>query len=66
MLTNLINLFVLVAGLALVAGILAFIPWVIIWAINTLFATTIVFNFWTWLAVMVLITVIGSFKSTSK
>ena len=66
MLTNLINLFALVAGLALVAGILAFIPWVIIWAINTLFATTIVFNFWTWLAVMVLITVIGSFKSKSK
>ncbi|MDR0701308.1 MAG: hypothetical protein LBF61_02695 [Azoarcus sp.] len=35
-------------------GAYAFAPAVLIWAINTLFATAIPFNFWTWLAAFLL------------
>ncbi len=43
-------LIVLVA--LIIVGII-FLPWVVIWAISTLIGTAIPFNFWTWLAVVV-------------
>jgi hypothetical protein len=45
----------LVIGLIVAAVI--FMPLAVIWSVNTLFATSIAFTFWNWLAVVVL----GSF-----
>lgn len=33
---------------------ITFVPFAIIWALNTLFALGIVYSFWTWLATLVL------------
>ena len=48
-------LFILVVVIAIV--ILA--PLAVIWALNTLFALGIAYNFWTWLAVLVLTATFG-------
>jgi hypothetical protein len=53
------NLIKLVLAVILIVVLLALGPWLVIWSWNTLFGSvhTIVFDFWTWLAVILL----GSF-----
>lgn len=47
--------FAILGVIALAAFLLALGPWLVIWAINTLFPTlAIPFNFWTWASVMIL------------
>lgn len=41
---------ILLIGIALIIGM----PFAIIWSLNTLFALTIPFTFWTWLATLIL------------
>lgn len=49
---------------ALLVALLVFTPLLPLWAINTLFHTTIPYTFWTWLAVVVIkATVIQVVKS---
>ena len=38
-----------------VVAILIFGPLLVIWALNTLFALSIAYNFWTWAATIVLV-----------
>lgn len=45
-------------AIAIAAVILA--PLSVIWALNTLFALGIAYNFWTWLAVLVLTAAFGN------
>jgi hypothetical protein len=50
------------AMLALVAIVIAavvLVPFAIIWALNTLFVLSIPYDFWTWLAVLVLTSSFG-------
>ena len=45
----------LVLAIALVVILLAIGPWLVIWALNTMFpALAIQFTFWTWCAVVIL------------
>lgn len=45
----------ILAGLVLILFLLAIGPWLVIWALNTLFPLlAIEFTFWTWAAVIVL------------
>ena len=44
-----------------VIAIIVFAPFIIIWALNTLFALGIEYTFWTWLAMLV---VTGAFGKT--
>ena len=39
--------------------LIIFWPWVIIWAVNTLFGLGIAYTFWNWLAVLVLTAAFG-------
>jgi hypothetical protein len=50
------NVIKLVLAVALILFLTALGPWLIIWSWNTLFGAvhTIVFDFWTWLAVILL------------
>ena len=43
-----------VAGVLLLIALVIFYPFVIIWAVNTLFAFGIEYTFWTWLATLIL------------
>ena len=43
--------------------VIAFAPFLIIWAMNTLFALGIAYNFWTWLAVIILSSVVNGSKN---
>lgn len=45
--------------IAVVIAIIILAPLAIIWALNTLFALDIAYNFWTWLAVLVLSATFG-------
>jgi hypothetical protein len=47
-----------VAGVLALAVILAW-PFAVIWALNTLFGLAIGYDFWTWLAIMVLFGTLG-------
>lgn len=50
-----------------VALVIALVPFSTIFAINTLFSTSIAYTFWTWLSVIILnVTVIGTFRSANK
>jgi hypothetical protein len=42
-----------------VIALVAFWPFALIWAVNTLFGTTIAYTFWTWLAAMVMMAAFG-------
>ncbi len=45
----------IIVALVLVVVLLAIGPWLVIWALNTLFPIlAIEFNFWTWAAVIIL------------
>ena len=55
----------LLIGILIVALIVVF-PVAIIWALNTLFGLGIPINFWTWLAVVVLLIAIGSVRVNAK
>jgi hypothetical protein len=47
--------FAILGVIALTVFLLALGPWLVIWALNTLFpALSIPFNFWTWASVMIL------------
>ena len=52
------NLTIIAIGLAMVVAVLLG-PLAVIWAVNELFATSIAYTFWTWLAVII----IGAFIS---
>jgi len=43
-----------------------FWPWVIIWAVNTLFGLGIAYTFWNWLAALVLTTAFGKTSVSVK
>jgi len=47
-----------VVGVLALAAILAW-PFAVIWAMNTLFALAIEYDFWNWLAIMILFSTIG-------
>lgn len=53
------------AVLLLVLAII-FFPFAVIWALNTLFGLTIGYTFWTWLAVVVLSSVISPARVKTK
>lgn len=47
--------------------LLIFAPFAIIWALNTLFALGVVYNFWTWLSVVILnLTWFSKYNFTKK
>lgn len=49
------NLIKLVLAIVLIVFLLAIGPWLVIWALNTLFPVlAIEFTFWTWAAVIIL------------
>lgn len=53
--------------IVLIALVIALVPFSTIFAINTLFSTSIAYTFWTWLSVIILnITVIGTFRTANK
>ena len=43
-----------------------FFPFVVIWALNTLFALGIAYTFWTWLAMVVVISFFGTTHTKTK
>lgn len=48
-----------VFGILLLIALIIFHPFVIIWAVNTLFALGIEYTFWTWLATLILTSSFG-------
>ena len=49
------SIFKIVVAVALVIVLLALGPWLVIWALNTLFPVLAInFTFWTWAAVIIL------------
>ena len=49
------NVFKIIVGIVLIVVLLAIGPWLVIWALNTMFpALAIQFTFWTWCAVVIL------------
>ena len=52
------------AFVALIIALIIFAPFALIWALNTLFALSIPYTFWTWLASLVITSIFG--KSTVK
>ena len=52
-----------IAVVALVVALLVLSPLAIIWALNTLFLLAIPYNFWTWLAVVVLLLLLGGSRA---
>jgi hypothetical protein len=46
--------------------LIIFWPWVIIWAVNTLFGLGIAYTFWNWLAVLVLTAAFGKTSVSVK
>ncbi len=59
-----VGLVLLIAVLFVVALVLS--PLAIIWALNTLFLLEIPYNFWTWLAVVVLLLLLGGSKVRAR
>jgi hypothetical protein len=49
----------IVAVFVLILLAIIFFPFAVIWALNTLFGLTIGYTFWTWLAVVVLSSIIN-------
>jgi hypothetical protein len=43
-----------------------FFPFVVIWALNTLFVLGIAYTFWTWLAMVVVISFFGTTHTKTK
>lgn len=59
--------FYVILYIIFVALVIALVPFSTIFAINTLFSTSIAYTFWTWLSVIILnITVIGTFRTANK
>jgi len=55
------------AGIIIIAVLLIiFMPFAIIWAVNTLFGLGIAYTFWTWLATVVLTGTFGKANVTVK
>jgi len=55
------------AGIIIIAILLIiFMPFAIIWAVNTLFGLGIAYTFWTWLATVVLTGTFGKANVTVK
>ncbi len=57
---------VILALIALFVVALVLSPLAIIWALNTLFLLAIPYNFWTWLAVVVLLLLLGGSKVRAR
>lgn len=55
-----ISLIVLIVALVLLA------PFATIWSLNTLFGLGIAYSFWTWLAVVWLVGILGGTSATGK
>ena len=49
----------IIAFVALAIALVIFGPFALIWALNTLFALSIPYTFWTWLASLVISTIFG-------
>jgi hypothetical protein len=56
----------IVAVFVLILLAIIFFPFAVIWALNTLFGLSIGYTFWTWLAVVVLSSVINPTKIKTK
>lgn len=56
----------IVGIVALVIGLVAFVPLVLIWSLNTLFGLGIGYSLSTWAAAFVLAALIGGSSSSSK
>jgi hypothetical protein len=56
----------IVAVFVLILLAIIFFPFAVVWALNTLFGLTIGYTFWTWLAVVVLSSVISPTKIKTK
>ncbi len=57
---------ILLLIVALVVVVIVLSPLAIIWALNTLFLLAIPYNFWTWLAVVVLLLLLGGSRVRSR
>jgi hypothetical protein len=44
----------------LIVALIILVPFAVIWALNTLFALSIAYTFWTWLSVIILTSAIQS------
>ena len=50
---------IIVVGIAVCILCAIAIPYIFIWALNTLFGLNIQFNFWTWLAAVIILIIIA-------
>lgn len=57
---------IVVVLVALIVVIIAVAPLLTIWALNTLFSTGIEYTFWTWLAALILVGIVGSRAASSS
>lgn len=54
----------IVASVMLGIALIIFWPFVIIWALNTIFGVGVAYTFWTWLAMLVITATFGKAKLT--
>ena len=52
-----------ILGALLIVTLVVCAPLLLIWSLNTLFAVGIDYTFWTWLAALVLVSLVGSSAS---
>jgi len=55
-----------IALIFIFAALVIFMPFAVIWALNTLFGFAIAYTFWTWLAVIILSAVISGPSTATK
>lgn len=58
--SDIIKLVLLFVVVCLMVAAIVFWPLAIVWAFNALFSTTIPYNFWSWLAVCILTSVVSA------
>ena len=56
----------LFGAILLLVAIIIFFPFAVVWSLNTLFALSIPYTFWTWLAVFVLSLWFNGSRTKSK
>lgn len=57
----------LIAGAVLIILVIVIgLPLAAIWALNTLFATRIIFTFWTWLAMLIVLFIVSASSASRK
>lgn len=61
--TNVFGIFLIIV---VVFALITLFPLMVIWSLNTLFGFTIAYSFKTWVAVLILISAIRGYSSSSK